>query len=90
MDREKEILLSRVDDLPEELAQRIARVVRSIREVPLRKAPSVSESIDWARTLLALGIDDVDAGVTRETLNVLLKYRSDIDKALVELADGAG
>ena len=83
--REKEILLSRVDDLPEELANRIARVVRTIREVPLRKAPSVSESIDWARTLLALGIDDVDAGVTRETMNVLLKYQSDIDKVVGEL-----
>ena len=86
-EREKEILLSRVDDLPEALAARIARVVRSVRQMPLRKAPSVSESIDWARTLLALGIDDVDAGVTRDTLNVLLKYRADIDKALVELAD---
>jgi MoxR-like ATPase len=87
VEREKEILLSRVDDLPEALAQRIARVVRSIREIPLRKAPSVSESIDWARTLLALGTDDIDAGVTRDTLNVLLKYRSDIDKAAAELSD---
>jgi MoxR-like ATPase len=87
--REKEILLARVGDLPEELAVRIARVVRSIRQVPLRKAPSVSESIDWARTLLALGIDDVDAGVTRETMNVLLKYQSDIDKAISELELGS-
>ncbi len=87
--RETEILLSRVGDLPEELALRIARVVRSIRELPLRKAPSVSESIDWARTLLALGIDDVDAGVTSETMNVLLKYQSDIDKTLAELDSGS-
>jgi MoxR-like ATPase len=83
--RETEILLSRVGDLPEQLARRIAEVVRSIREMPLRKAPSVSESIDWARTLLALGVEDVDAGVTAETMNVLLKYRSDIDTALAEL-----
>jgi MoxR-like ATPase len=83
--REKEILLSRVGDLPEQLAQRIAQVVRSIRQIPLRKAPSVSESIDWARTLLALGIDEVDASVTTETMNVLLKYQSDIDKAVGEL-----
>ena len=87
VDREKKILLSRVGDLPEALALRIAQVVRSIREVPLRKAPSVSESIDWARTLLALGIDDVDAGVTSETMNVLLKYQSDIDKVLGELIE---
>ena len=86
--REKEILLSRVGELPEELALRIAQVVASVRELPLRKAPSVSESIDWARTLLALGIDDVDAGVTSETMNVLLKYQSDIDKAGAELDVG--
>jgi MoxR-like ATPase len=93
VDREKEILLSRVGDLPEQLALRIARVVRSIREVPLRKAPSVSESIDWARTLLALGVDDVDAGITNDTMNVLLKYQSDIDKAIAEMdlaPDGDG
>ena len=83
--REKEILLSRLGDLPEELALRIAQVVRSVREIPLRKAPSVAESIDWARTLLALGIGDVDAGVTGDTMNVLLKYQSDIDKAVGEL-----
>ena len=78
-------MLSRVGDLPEELALRIAQVVRSVREIPLRKAPSVAESIDWARTLLALGIGDVDAGVTGDTMNVLLKYQSDIDKAVGEL-----
>ena len=88
IEREKQILLSRVGGLGEELALRIAQVVRSIREVPLRKAPSVSESIDWARTLLILGIDDVDVGVTRDTMNVLLKYQSDIDKALAELRHG--
>ena len=60
-------------------------MVRSIRQVPLRKAPSVSESIDWARTLLALGVDAVDAGVTTDTMNVLLKYQSDIDKVAREL-----
>ena len=77
--RETEILLSRVGGLPEELA----------RELPLRKAPSVSESIDWARTLLALGIDKADTGVTSETMNVLLKYQSDIDKTLAELDLGS-
>ncbi len=89
IDREKEILLSRVGDLPEQIALRIAQVVRSIRELPLRKAPSVAESIDWARTLLALEIDDVDAGVTADTMNVLLKYQSDIDRAIAELEPGA-
>ena len=85
-DREREILLSRVPELPEELARRIAEVVGSIRQVAVRKAPSISESIDWARTLLALGVDDLDAGVTTGTLNVLLKYQADIEKVARELA----
>ncbi len=84
-DREREILLSRVPDLPDALAAEIARVARSVRQLALRKAPSVSETIDWARTLLALGIDHVDAAVTSETLHVLLKYQTDIDKARREL-----
>jgi MoxR-like ATPase len=85
LEREREILLTRVPELPEEFAARVAAVVRSIREVPLRKAPSISESIDWARTLLALGVEEVDARATRETLNVLLKYQSDLDKTAREL-----
>jgi MoxR-like ATPase len=89
VERERQILLTRVPDLSEELATRIAKVVRSIRQVPVRKAPSVSESIDWARTLLALEVEDVDAGITAATMNVLLKYQADIDKVLKEL-DVAG
>lgn len=85
VEREREILLSRVAELPEELAQRVAEVVRSIRGVPLRKPPSVSESIDWARTLLALAVREVDGTVTADTLHVLLKYQSDIDKVVREL-----
>jgi MoxR-like ATPase len=85
VEREREILLSRVPELPEELAARIAGVVHSIRDLAVRKAPSISESVDWARTLLALGIDDVDAGVTASTLNVLLKYQADIEKVRREL-----
>jgi MoxR-like ATPase len=61
LEREREILLTRVPDLPESIAEQVARLVRSIRAFPLRKPPSVSESIDWARTLLAIGVDEVDA-----------------------------
>jgi MoxR-like ATPase len=90
VDRERAILRSRVPDLPDVLADRIAQVVRSIREVPLRKAPSVSETIDWARTLLALGIDEIDADSTTETLHVLLKYQADIDRVAKDLDLPAG
>ena len=81
-----DVLLTRVPELPQQLADQIAGVVRHIRDQPVRKAPSVSESIDWARTLLALGIEEVDEGVTTETLHVLLKYQADIDKVAAALA----
>jgi MoxR-like ATPase len=86
VEREREILRIRVPELAEELATRIAQVVRSIREIPVRKAPSVSETIDWARTLLVLGLDEVNSAVTTDTLHVLLKYQTDIDKVAAELA----
>jgi MoxR-like ATPase len=84
---ERRILLSRVPDLPDVMAQRIADVVRSIRELAVRKPPSVGESLDWARTLLALGVEDVDAAVTADTLQVLLKYQSDIDRVQRDLLE---
>ncbi|MGH8923255.1 MAG: AAA family ATPase [Acidimicrobiia bacterium] len=85
-DREKEILLHRVPGITEHLATQIARLVRSIRGLELKKAPSVSETIDWARTLLALSIEHVDEKVVGETLHVLLKYQTDIEKAAKEFA----
>jgi len=92
MDREKEILLARVPDLPHQLSEQLARVVRSIRRFQLKKAPSVSESIDWARTLLALGVSHIDTEVMRDTLHVLLKYQTDIEKVSKDLTveDGEG
>lgn len=85
-EREQEILLTRVPELPEKLARQIAGIVRSIRQMDLKKAPSVSESIDWARTLLALAIEHLDTETVTDTLHVLLKYQSDIDRATAELA----
>lgn len=85
-ERERDILLSQIPDLPESLASGIASAVATIREAALRKPPSVAESIDWARTLLVLGVDDVDERVTAETLSVLLKYQTDIDKVAASLS----
>ncbi len=84
MEREKEIVLTKVPDINEHLADQVARIVRSIRSLELKKHPSVSETIDWARTLILLGIEQVDEAVASETINILLKYRSDIEKALKE------
>ncbi len=85
IDREREIILARVEGLDGVLAEQVARVVASVRELDLKKPPSVSESIDWARTLLTLGVEAVDSGVLDGTLHVLLKYQADIDKARKEL-----
>jgi MoxR-like ATPase len=83
--REQEILGARVPGLSEHLAGQVAKVARSIRSLDLKKAPSVSETIDWARTLLALSIEEVDEAILGETLHVLLKYQADIEKAAKEL-----
>ncbi len=85
VDREKEILLARVPGLTEDFGEQIARVVRSIRQFTLKKAPSVSESIDWARTLLSLGVSAIDPEVVTDTLHVLLKHQGDIDKVAADL-----
>lgn len=86
MEREKEIVLAKVPDIGTNLADQIARIVRSIRQLDLKKAPSVSETLDWARTLILLGVDHIDAQQAKETLHVLLKYQTDIAKAAKELS----
>ena len=87
LEREKEIVLTKVPDITESLADQVARIVRSIRNLELKKSPSVSETLDWARTLLLLGVNQIDADTARDTINILLKYQSDITKALRELED---
>jgi MoxR-like ATPase len=91
LEREKEIVRVRVPEIDETLAEQVAAVVRSIRQLDLKKAPSISETIDWARTLLYLGKKEIAPAVIAETLHVLLKYQSDIEKARKEMgaADGA-
>ncbi|HEV3452421.1 MAG TPA: MoxR family ATPase [Acidimicrobiia bacterium] len=85
IEREKDIVRVRVPEIDDELAEQVARVVRSIRDLELKKAPSISETIDWARTLLYLGTAEISPEVIGDTLHVLLKYQSDIAKARKEL-----
>ncbi len=85
LQREREIVRSRVPGITEELADQVARIVRSLRTLELRKPPSVSETLDWARTLVILGIDTIDAAGARDTLHILLKYQTDIERAAKEL-----
>jgi MoxR-like ATPase len=80
LEREKAIVLARVPELPEVLADQIVRLVRSIRAMELKKAPSIAETLDWARTLLHLGVTEMDEETARRTMTVLLKYQSDVEK----------
>lgn len=84
-EREKLILQTRVPGLSEHLAGQVAKVARSIRSLDLKKAPSVSETIDWARTLIALSVEEVEEEVLGDTLHILLKYQTDIERAAKEL-----
>ena len=84
LEREKEIVLTKVPGVSENLADQIARIVRSIRQLELKKAPSVSETLDWARTLVHLGVEQVDEQQATETITILLKYQADIAKAIKE------
>jgi MoxR-like ATPase len=85
LEREREIVLAKVPGITENLADQVARIVRSLRQLELKKPPSVSETLDWARTLLLLGVERIDAGTATGTANILLKYQSDITKAAKEL-----
>ena len=90
LEREKAIVLAKVPGVTDELADQVARIVRSLRSLDLKKHPSISETIDWARTLVLLGIEAVDSDTARSTLHVLLKHRSDIEVAAKELAVASG
>ncbi len=78
---EQQIVRLKVPELDSALGDSLVRVINSLRAMPLRKAPSISESIDWARTLVALGADILDDEVVRESLGVILKHQDDLDKA---------
>lgn len=78
-ERERDILLEHVPELPEAIAFRIAEVAAKIRELDLRKPPAISETIDWAHSLLLIGADSIDSTVLRETLPVVLKHRTDLE-----------
>ncbi|CCQ16003.1 ATPase family protein [Rhodococcus sp. AW25M09] len=84
-DLERRILASRVPELPEAIAEQMIKTVRVLRAMQLKKLPSVAETIDWGRTLLALGMDTLDDEAVRATLGVVLKHQSDQVRAAAEL-----
>ena len=84
-EREKAIVLSRVPELPTALADQLVRTVRALRALELKKSPSIAETIDWARTLLALGLDTLDEKAVADTLGVVLKHATDQARAVTQL-----
>jgi MoxR-like ATPase len=84
-DREKAIVLTRVPEVAQSLAEALIRTVRTLRALELKKPPSIAESIDWARTLVVLGIEDLDEAAVARTLGVVLKHSSDQARAVKEL-----
>jgi MoxR-like ATPase len=84
-EREKAIVLSRVPEVAEQLAGQLVNTVRALRALELKKSPSIAESIDWARTLVALGLDTLDEQAVKDTLGVVLKHASDHERAATQL-----
>ncbi|MFG2966930.1 AAA family ATPase [Streptomyces sp. NPDC048288] len=84
--RERRIISTRLPGIDERLAGQVARALRFLRDLDLRKAPSIAEGIDWARALLAMGVDELDDALLLRTSNILLKNKSDIDALAAELA----
>jgi MoxR-like ATPase len=79
LEHELEIVRMHTPDLGEQIARKLVEVIHQIRELDLKKPPSIAESIDWARSLLLLGADDIDAQTFRQTMSIIVKHRTDLD-----------
>jgi MoxR-like ATPase len=92
VERELEIVRLHAPDLPEALGRRLVEVVHMVRQLDLKKPPSIAESIDWARALLLLGAEDVDQAMLQKTMSIIVKHRTDLDlvaeRVGVKLGDG--
>jgi len=90
----REIIALKVPDLDERLRLQVARFVSALRKLELRKAPSIAETLDWARGLCALGVKELDPATVRQTLSLVVKHEDDLRKAEAKvgalLAGGGG
>jgi MoxR-like ATPase len=94
VEQELQIVKLHTPDLSDRIARKLVEVVALVRELDLKKPPSIAESIDWARALLLLGADDIDAQTFKETMSVIVKHRTDLDivaeRVGVKLGGGVG
>ena len=92
VERELEIVRLHAPELEQHVARKLVEVVHMVRNLDLKKPPSIAESIDWARALLLLGAEDVDAEVLKSTMSIVVKHRTDLDlvaeRVGVKLSDG--
>jgi len=92
VERELEIVRLHAPDLKQDVARKLVEVMHMVRELDLKKPPSIAESIDWARALLLLGAEDVDQETLKQTMSVIVKHRTDLDlvaeRVGVKLTDG--
>ena len=92
VDRELQIVRLHAPELSEDMARKLVEVVHMVRNLDLKKPPSIAESIDWARALLLLGAEDIDDDLLVRTMSIIVKHRTDIDlvteRVGVKLADG--
>ena len=82
---EQRIIHARVPEIPPELRRQLVTFIQELRDLDLKKVPAISETIDWARTLLLLHTESLDADLVRDTLNVILKFQEDIDNVDAEI-----
>jgi MoxR-like ATPase len=78
-EHELEIVRLHAPELPEKVGERLVEIIQMVRELDLKKPPSIAESIDWARALLLLGAQDIDQKTFRDTLSIIVKHRTDLD-----------
>jgi MoxR-like ATPase len=79
LEHELRIVRLHTPELPETIGRKLVEIIHQIRELDLKKPPSIAESIDWARALLLLGANDIDGDTFRETMSVIVKHRTDLD-----------
>lgn len=79
VERELEIVQLHTPELAETVARKLVEVVAMVRELDLKKPPSIAESVDWARALLLLGAKDIDRTTFNETISIIVKHRTDLD-----------